>query len=75
MREAERETRGDTKGVPHEREEEEARKMRGGEEVGKGRELDDISPHLRWSSLRAGLCVLNSKCPKMSILFSVFYFS
>lgn len=35
MREAERETRGDTKGVPHEREEGEARKTRGGEEVEK----------------------------------------
>lgn len=57
MREAERETRGDTKGVPHEIKQGEARKARGGEEVEKGRELDDISLHRRWSSLRAGLCV------------------
>lgn len=57
MREAEWETRGDIKGVPHEIKQGEARKARGGEEVEKGRELDDISPHLRWSSLRAGLWV------------------
>lgn len=51
------------------------RKEEGGE-VGTGRGSNDISLYLRKLSLRAGfLCVLNSKYPKMSILFSVFYFS